>query len=104
MVALNHGELNVSYMPLVHPHLPGGQIERVAPFVNQMSCKAWWLRHDFRRLKIRKRGDASTGCGYLDTGFGFCVWGYKQKSSRAALDAGANTHEENSMIDARVVL
>jgi hypothetical protein len=29
------------------------KIKHVAPIVNQMSRKAWWLRHGFRRLKIR---------------------------------------------------
>jgi hypothetical protein len=33
--------------------LPSGQIKHVAPFVNQMSRKAWYLRHGLRTLKIR---------------------------------------------------
>lgn len=33
--------------------LPNGHIQHVAPFVNQMSRKAWCLRHGLRTLKIR---------------------------------------------------
>jgi hypothetical protein len=42
----------VFYTPRILQRSPGGLIEVVARFVNQLSPRAWCLRHDFRRLKI----------------------------------------------------
>jgi hypothetical protein len=74
----------VSFTPR-KKRLPSGQIKQVAQLVNQMSPPAWYLRHDFCRLKIR----AGRGTVHLE-------W--------ASVDAGDTRHwlafEENPMKDA----
>jgi hypothetical protein len=92
---------DVSFTPLMWLRLPSGQIKHLALFVNQMSQKAWCLRHGFRRLKIRNCRETPTGVGDLDIGFGWLVSGNNKPRVSCLSDRPKHASRELNDSDAR---